>query len=110
MRGMDRNTGVFISDLEHVKQSIIDILSTPIGSRVLCREYGSNLYKLLDEPVNQYLYSKIYAAVAEALQKWEPRISVEKITLLNVKEGKLEMKIEATYLITQQKISSTVSI
>ena len=88
MQGMSRQNGGYLDDIAHLKQSIIDILSTPIGSRVLNREYGSNLYKLIDEPVNQYLYQKIYAAVVEALDRWEPRIKVTKLSIVSVNEGK----------------------
>lgn len=105
MQGMSRQNGGYLDDIAHLKQSIIDILSTPIGSRVLNREYGSNLYKLIDEPVNQYLYQKIYAAVVEALDRWEPRIKVTKLSIISVNEGKINLKIEANYLIKQEKIS-----
>ncbi|EDJ4804012.1 baseplate assembly protein, partial [Salmonella enterica] len=41
--GMNRNTGLAISDSEHIGQSMRDILLTPVGSRVMRREYGSLL-------------------------------------------------------------------
>ena len=34
---MNRTTGTAISGLEHLRQSVGDILSTPIGSRVMRR-------------------------------------------------------------------------
>lgn len=105
MQGMSRQNGLYLDDINHLKQSIVDILSTPIGSRVLNRDYGSNLYKLIDEPVNTYLYQKIYAAVVEALDRWEPRIKVTKLSILSVLEGKITLKIDADYLIKQEKIS-----
>ena len=105
MQGMSRQNGLYLDDINHLKQSIVDILSTPIGSRVLNRDYGSNLYKLIDEPVNTYLYQKIYAAVVEALDRWEPRIKVTKLSILSVLEGKITLKIYADYLIKQEKIS-----
>ncbi|MDI5405236.1 thiamine pyrophosphate-binding protein, partial [Salmonella enterica subsp. enterica serovar Lubbock] len=40
---MNRNTGLAISDSEHISQSMRDILLTPVGSRVMRREYGSLL-------------------------------------------------------------------
>ena len=53
MLGMSNRNGSYLTDEEHLKQSIIDILTTPVGSRVICREYGSNLFKLIDQPVNR---------------------------------------------------------
>ena len=43
MIGMDRHTGLPISGIEHLRQSIADILSTPLGSRRQRMEYGSKL-------------------------------------------------------------------
>jgi hypothetical protein len=49
-QGMNRNTGLGISDTEHISQSMRDILLTPVGSRVMRREYGSLLSALIDMP------------------------------------------------------------
>ena len=40
MIGMDARSGAFSDDLAHLRQSIADVLTTPIGSRVQRREYG----------------------------------------------------------------------
>ena len=36
--GMNNQTGLSISEAEHIRQSVRDILVTPIGSRVMRRE------------------------------------------------------------------------
>jgi phage baseplate assembly protein W len=105
MKGMSRTTGKYLNDLEHLKQSIVDILTTPVGSRVMRREYGSNLFYLVDRPVNQDFLQQIYAAVAEALERWEPRLSLKKVTVEEVKDGRITLSLSGIYLITQQKIS-----
>ncbi len=105
MQGMSNQNGRYLDDLEHLKQSIVDILTTPIGSRVICRDYGSNLFKLTDQPVNRDLFPKIYAAVAEALGKWEPRFKVEKISINSIRDGHINLSLIGRYLITQRKIA-----
>lgn len=50
MQGMNVHTGRSIAGLEHLRQSITDILSPPIGSRIMRREYGSRLFKRVDVP------------------------------------------------------------
>ena len=53
MTGMSRFTGEKLdpnSDA-HLVQSIGDILTTPLGSRVLRRSYGSELPDLIDQPI-----------------------------------------------------------
>jgi phage baseplate assembly protein W len=104
MRGMSRTTGKYLDDLEHLKQSIVDILTTPIGSRVMRREYGSNLFYLVDRPVNRDFLQQIYAAVAEALEKWEPRFDLKKVTVDEVKDGHITLSLSGVYLITQTRV------
>ena len=53
MRGMDRNTGRALEGIAHLRQSIRDILTTPIGSRVMRWEYGSRLFRLVDAPLSR---------------------------------------------------------
>ena len=104
MRGMGNKNGDYLGDLEHLRQSIVDILTTPIGSRVVCRDYGSALFRLVDQPVNRELFAKIYAAVSDAIDKWEPRFKVEKVTIDSIKEGHINLSLIGKYLVTQQKI------
>ena len=48
--GMNSQTGLSISEVEHIRQSVRDILVTPVGSRVMRREYSSLLSALIDQP------------------------------------------------------------
>jgi phage baseplate assembly protein W len=105
MRGMSKNTGAYLNDLEHLKQSIVDILTTPVGSRVMRREYGSNLFYLVDHPVNREFVQQIYAAVAEAIEKWEPRFDLKKITVDEVRDGRITLSLSGVYLITQMRVN-----
>lgn len=79
MRGMSATTGRAIDADTHLRQSIADILTTPIGSRVMRRDYGSLLPELIDQPFNGATQLKLYGATASALMRWEPRIRLTKI-------------------------------
>lgn len=76
---MNRTTGAAISGLEHLRQSVGDILSTPIGSRVMRREYGSLVPELIDHPDNNASQVRLFAAVASALLRWEPRFRLTRV-------------------------------
>jgi len=82
MLGMDRATGKRLSGDAHLAQSIGDILSTPIGSRAMRRDYGSMLFELVDQPMNSLGRLRIIAAIADALRRWEPRLALKRIELL----------------------------
>jgi phage baseplate assembly protein W len=105
MKGMSRTTGEYFDDLEHLKQSIVDILTTPVGSRIMRRDYGSNLFYLVDRPINKDFLQQIYAAVAEALERWEPRLELKKVTVDEIKDGRIILSLSGVYLITQQKVN-----
>lgn len=91
MSGISKWDGKIISDVEHVKQSIIDICLTPRGSRVGLRRYGSDLYKLLDRAAFSTI--DIAADLADALDRFEPRFTLEKVDVVrNFSEVKIIVK------------------
>ncbi len=79
--GMSRTSGKLLNPSEHLRQSIHDILSTPLGSRLMRRDYGSLLPFLIDDPMNIATKIKMMSAIASALVQWEPRIKVRQIIL-----------------------------
>lgn len=79
--GMNASTGNPIGSVDHIRQSIADILSTPIGTRVMRREYGSLLPELIDSPINARTRLQVAAATATAVIKFEPRIRPSRISL-----------------------------
>lgn len=81
MIGMDRHTGQLIDDASHLRQSVADILFTPLGTRIGRRDYGSNLPQLLDQPLNAMTRIRIFAATALALQRHESRLRISRIAL-----------------------------
>ncbi len=85
--GMSRNDGTLLTNDEHLRQSIHDILTTPLGTRLMRREYGSLLPFLIDSPANDATRLRLMAATATALIRWEPRIKVSKVTLAIIADG-----------------------
>ena len=96
MLGMNALTGGPISGDAHLIQSIGDILSTPIGTRTMLRDYGSALFELIDAPFNPATRLRMYAATAVALQKWEPRIALTGVSIVPDPEtpGVFEITLE----------------
>ena len=78
---MNRTTGRTIGDADHLRQSVADILTTPIGSRVMRRSYGSLVPALIDQPHNRALAGRVCAAAASALMRWEPRLIIRRVQL-----------------------------
>lgn len=72
--GLDRSSGRWINGKEHLIQSLHDLLMTPVGSRVMRRDYGSILPFLVDQPMNTHTMMQMRAAIVHCLSKWEPRV------------------------------------
>lgn len=81
MTGLSRDLLTVLPETRHIAQSIADILSTPKGSRVMRRDYGSDLPDLIDAPVNGETLVDLYAATAEAIARWEPRFALRQVEI-----------------------------
>lgn len=98
MNGMDRLTGKPLSDRAHLAQSVGDILTTPIGTRPMRRDYGSAVFELIDQAGNALGRSRLYAAVAVALARWEPRMKLTKVGVSADSAGRAVIDLEGKYL------------
>jgi len=87
--GMSQCSGKAITDTDHLRQSVRDILLTPQGSRIARREYGSLLSVLIDQPQNPALRLQIMSAVYMALSRWEPRLTLDSITISSNFDGSM---------------------
>lgn len=79
MAGMSRLSGMLLTGLDHIWQSITDILCTPIGTRVGRRDYGSLIPDLIDQPMTAANILRIYAATAVAISRHEDRIRLRRV-------------------------------
>lgn len=109
---MNRNTGRAITGMEHLRQSVGDILSTPIGSRVMRRDYGSLIPELLDAPDNAATRIRMNAAVASALMQGEPRMHLNRIAIARDPNtpGKAEFTLVGSYDSTRRAAPLTLTI
>lgn len=98
MIGLNVTSGKSLGGIEHLRQSVRDILTTRIGSRVMRRDYGSDLPNLVDAPMNRETFLKLYASTVKALEKWEPRLSINSVKVTSANPGAVELSITATYL------------
>lgn len=98
MIGMDRRLGQPLSGLAHLRQSIEDILTTLLGSRRMRPEYGSQLRRYVDLPVNEGWKSAVQAEVARSLGRWEPRLKLERVRVTAVVGGQITLQLTGQYL------------
>lgn len=108
--GMARESGNAIEDIAHIRQSVSDILQTPVGSRVMRRDYGSLISELIDRPQNAALRLQIMAACYGAILKWEQRVILSALTVDTTVDGKMVVNITGVRSDTSVDFSLTVPV
>lgn len=68
-----------VINIEAVKTSIDNILRTPRGTRVMLRDFGSDLKSMLFENIDNRLVDLIEDEVKKAIGTWDNRIIVNAV-------------------------------
>lgn len=108
--GLNRETGETLTDIEHIRQCVSDILRTPIGTRVMRRGYGSLLTALSDQPQTPALELQIKVACYMAVLKWEPRVTLTAITTERQMDGRIIVSLTGQHIETGNSLSLTIPV
>ncbi len=108
--GMNRQTGAAMTDIDHLRQSVSDILLTPVGSRLTRRQYGSLLSELIDSPQNPALRLQLMAACYTAIQQWEPRIVLTAISVTLGSAGQSTVEINGYFQPSREPVTFSVPV
>lgn len=95
--GVDRRTGKAIAGVDHLRQSIEDLITTRVGSRVMRPEYGSYLPGMVDLGVTPGLASAYQAEVSRAIQRWYPIFAVKSVRAVSITGGQITFSIAGVY-------------
>lgn len=95
---LNHDTGGAVEGWAHVVQSIQTILVTRINTRVFRREFGSEVPALVDAPMNEVNVLALYVAVAEALERWEPRFELNDVQVEGAASGVITMTLIGSFL------------
>lgn len=99
--GINRLTGKPLAGWAHVIQSIHVIFTTRFGERVMRRWFGSDVPVMLGRNLVPSTILRFWTAVWIALDLWEPRFRLTKITplgsALDVRDGKIGFQIDGIY-------------
>lgn len=105
MDGINAANGKRLGGIDHLRQSLRDILTTPVGTRVMRRDYGSRLFELTDAPLNRSTLLQLYAATAQAIRKWEPRFNVTRVRAVSSEPGSVTLDLTGDYLPDGQTVT-----
>lgn len=86
--GMNPATGRWHDEPSSIKDSVADILTTPIGSSPMRRDYGSLVPNLIDHPWNAVNRLRLQAATVMAILRWEDRVAPESVGITIGMDGR----------------------
>jgi phage baseplate assembly protein W len=96
--GVDPATGgIALAEYEaDIRQSILIILHTAKGERVMRPDFGCGIHDLVFEVVDVAMLTRVEAEVTEALRRYEARIDVMRVRAdpRATTEGKLLVELE----------------
>ena len=81
--GFNRVTGALLTGFDHCLQSILDIFTTRINTRIMRLDYGSDGIGLLDRPGNRQTIALFYSTMVTALLKWEPGFRINQFYVVD---------------------------
>lgn len=93
-----------VEEEEDIRQSLIILLATIKGERIMQPDYGANTDSLLFEPLNVSFAKRMSTKLEKAILYYEPRIKTDDINFKqdNV-NGLVEIRIDYTIIATNNR-------
>ena len=88
---------IMVDDDRDIRESLIILLSTRPGERVMRPLYGCDLQALVFEQVGASVVTEIRHVVTAAIERCEPRVTVELVTVLPGPDAEGVLPIEIVY-------------
>jgi phage baseplate assembly protein W len=70
-----------VSGAEDVDRSIVMVLSTAKGERLMRPQFGCTIWDQLFDPINANTLGRMAQGVRDSLSQWEPRVDVEEVVV-----------------------------
>ncbi|HTF04396.1 MAG TPA: GPW/gp25 family protein [Bacteroidia bacterium] len=89
---------------ENIKESLMILLSTTLGERVMLSDYGANLNQQVFEPMDAAFAPFVSEIVSDAIDTYEPRIDLEGVDVdVEPLEGRVVLTVNYTIISTNTR-------
>ena len=99
---------VMVSDDVDIQQSLWILFSTVLGERIMLPQYGTQLWQMVFRALTTTLATQIEGMIADAILMWEPRISVDDITIVANDPINGQLSINVDYTIRRTNVRSNL--
>lgn len=80
-----------------VRQTIEAVLRTRPGEQLMRPRFGGGLEDFVHEPNTLVTRRRIHDAITDALGRWEPRITVDRVEVWEVPNDATQVRVEIAY-------------
>jgi phage baseplate assembly protein W len=95
---------------ESVRQSIQIILRTRPGEQLMRPDFGGGLAEFLHEPNVLITRRRIRDRITESLERWEKRIAVHRVEVLEVPEQPGRLRVEIAYRLKRTGVAGNLGL
>lgn len=86
------------TELDAIKQSLINILTTKKGDRRMYPTFGASIEQYLFEPMDRFTADRIGKTMLQEIEKWDNRINIETVNI-NANHDAAQYEINIDYSI-----------
>ena len=92
---------------DKVRSQLMHIVFTPMGQRIRCPEFGTDLIKFIFEQNDGTTWEAVKTEVSESVRRWATNISVNDIQVVKNEEDESEIYVRLDYSVTEgNKVTS----
>lgn len=96
-----------VEDAELIRQSIIQILLTEKGERVMRPDFGSGVLSRVFDNNDALTASLMQAEISSAIGRWEPRVIVQGVSIV---QDDANLTVTVNYVIIATRQQDSVSL
>jgi phage baseplate assembly protein W len=96
-----------VSGTEAVRQSLLMLISTRPGERVMRPDYGCPLHRLMFQPVDATAAGLAIHYVEQAVRRWEPRVEIIDVDAGPGPDEPTELVVRLSYRVRATRVPDT---
>ena len=93
--------------IKSIQQNVRLILTTPKGSDIHRPDFGSDLWKFIDQPLNVITLGRIRAEITDAIERWEPRV---KVLSVDIERDYMSARLKVSILLEVKELGETAEV
>lgn len=93
-----------------VRDTLQALLATRPGEQLMRPDFGAGLDRLLHEPNTLATRRRIQVLVTDAVTRWEPRIVLDRVDVLEVDGEPTQIRVEIAYRLQRTGEAATLAL